>query len=179
MHTINLYSLPIYLQGSKGFCSSASPIQNMVSLCNRWWDHVGCKWSQVGTNHMLTTSSLRMWELQEGRRCDAKDNVNKCIHCKSPKVKKLVITLWWGASIGSYANLAITRRGDGERSGTEIEANCKEKPYFFGQNFQFFFPPLYDSHPTIDFFIWTKFHTQKNVDSKVYLQQNIHLKCLF
>jgi hypothetical protein len=44
-------------------------------------------------------------------------------------------------------------------------------------NLSIFFFPLYDSHPTIGFCIWTKLHTQKSMDSKVYLKQNIHLKC--
>lgn len=150
-----------------------APPLPMVPLCNRWWDHVGCKWSQVATNHMLRTSSL--WNVRTlGRRCDAKNNGKKCIHCESPKIQKLVITLWWGASIGSYANLAITRNGDGERWDSEIEANCKENPNFLAK-FPIFFS-LYMIHiPPLDFAFEQNF-TQKNMDSKVYLKQNIHLK---
>jgi len=102
----------------------------MVVLCNRWWDHVGCKWSQLVIYYMLSTRSVRMWELQEGgvMQKTTKRNVFIANH---PKYKS------WRSH---YDERHLSIPMQILQSQEEIEANCKEKPYFFGKIFNYFFP---------------------------------------
>jgi hypothetical protein len=162
-----LYSLPIYLHGSKGFCSSTPPIKNMVPLCNRWWDHVGCKWYQVATNHMLIVSSLRMWELQKGgvMRKTLEKNVSIVNH---PKYKS-----WWSHYDEGHLLVPMQilqwQEGVMAKGGVvKLKQIVERNPTFLGKNFKFF-SPFYMIHilPLEQSFTHKKMLIQRYIWNKI------------
>jgi hypothetical protein len=128
---------------------------------------------------MLDVSDPNLWYTicyQQGLyECE---NFKKEVWCKRQRKEMFSLQIIQNTKVGDHIMMKgiyhfLCKSCNHKKKLKQI---AKRNPTFLAE-FSIFFFPLYDSHPTIGFCIWTKLHTEKNMDSKVYLKQNIHLKC--